>query len=196
MMAPRLYVGNLPEDVSAEALRRRFAQHGAVAGVHMPIERSSGGSRGYAFVTMASAEDARVAMDRLDGAMFEHRALRVTEAGADRDQPGPRTKQARQGVQIISQFRERQNMTYELGRGGMTIAIRVFPLDRAEESWRMEASTTDAVGHAMHVTTATHSTRAAALQELARSWVKEPGSAANAIDWQEVTEALGEVRAI
>jgi RNA recognition motif. (a.k.a. RRM, RBD, or RNP domain) len=195
-MAPRLYVGNLPEDVSAEALRRRFAQHGAVADVHMAIDRSSGRSRGYAFVTMASGEDARVAMDRLDGAMFEHRALRVNAAGADRDELAPRTKQARRGVQITSQFRERQNMTYELCCGGMTLAIRVFPLDRAEESWRMEASTTDAVGHAMHVTTAAHSTRTAALQELARSWGQGPGSAANAIDWPEVMEALGEVRAI
>lgn len=69
-------------------------------------------------------------------------------------------------------------------------------LDRAEESWRMEASPTDAVGHAMHVTTAAHPTRAAALQELARSWGQQPGSAANALDWQDVTEALGEVRAI
>ena len=195
-MAPRLYVGNLAEDVSADALRRRFAQHGAVADVHMAIDRSSGRSRGYAFVTMASGEDARVAIDRLDGAMFEHRALRVTEAGAYRDQSGPRTKQARRSVQITSQFRERQNMTYELGRGGMTLAIRVFPLDGAEESWRMEASTTDAAGQAIHVTTAAHATRAAALQELARSWGQEPGSAANAIDWQEVMEALGEVRAI
>ncbi len=195
-MERRLYVGNLSEDVSSEALRKRFAQHGAVANVHMAIDRSSGRSRGYAFVTMASDEDARVAMDRLEGAMFEHRPLRVNEAGADRDESGPRTKQARRGVQITSQFRERQNMTYELGCGGMTLAIRVFPLDRTEQSWRMEARMTDAVGLPMHVTTAVHSTRAAALDELARRWAQGPGSAVNGIDWREVIGAMEEVRAI
>lgn len=195
-MDARLYVGNLPEDASSEALRSRFAQHGSVRDVHMAVDRSSGRSRGYAFVTMASSDDARVAMDRLDGAMFEHRALRVNEAGAERDPSAPRARQKERGVYITSQFRERHNMTYELACGDVKLAIKVFPVDRAEEAWLVEVSVNAPLqGTPAVVTSGTHPTRAAALDEVARSWAGQ-GPATRAIDWAGVMEAMVAVRAI
>ena len=194
-MNARLYVGNLPEDASSEALRRRFAQHGAVADVHMAVDRSSGRARGYAFVTMASGDDARVAVDRLDGAMFEHRPLRVNEAGAEGDEPRPRGEKARPRVRITSQFRERRNMTYELDCRGVTLAIKVFPIDHTEAAWRMEACANDtSSSEPTQVTSAACSTRAAALEEVAGVWAQR--GSLHAIDWAEVMEAMAAVRAI
>ena len=194
-MNERLYVGNLSEDASAEALRRRFAQHGAVTNVHLAVERSSGRSRGYAFVTMATGEDARVAMDRLDGAMFEHRPLRVNEAGADGEEhPRSRATTARPRVRITSQFRERGNMTYELDCGGLPLAVKVFPVDRTERAWRIEASAKGS-NAPFQVESRACSTRAAALQEVATAWSEGPGLQV-AVEWSEVAEAMAAVRAI
>ena len=197
-MNARLYVGNLPEDASSEALRRRFAQHGAVADVHMAVDRSSGRSRGYAFVTMASGDDARVAVERLDGAMFEHRPLRVNEAGAEGDAPRPRADKARPRVRITSQFRERHNMTYELDCRGITLAIKVFPVDHTEAEWRMEACANDISSgeptQVMQVASAACSTRAAALEEVAGVWAQR--GSLHSIEWAEVMEAMAAVRAI
>ena len=194
-MNARLYVGNLPEDASSEALRRRFAQHGAVANVHMAVDRSSGRSRGYAFVTMGSGDEARVAVERLDGAMFEHRPLRVNEAGAEGDEPRPRAEKARPRVRITSQFRERHNMTYELDCMGVTLAIKVFPVDHTEAEWRMEACANDTVsGEPTQVTSAACATRAAALEEVAGVWAQR--GSLHAIEWAEVMEAMAAVRAI
>ena len=82
----RLYVGNLPPDATAEALRAMFAAHGAVADVHVLIDRYSGRPRGFAFVTMASPEEAAEAAARMHGHLFEGRPLRV-HAGEPRRSP-------------------------------------------------------------------------------------------------------------
>lgn len=194
-MNARLYVGNLPEDASIEALRRRFAQHGAVADVHMAVDRSSGRSRGYAFVTMASGREAQAAIERLDGAMFEHRPLRVNEATEEGDGPVGRAAKARARVRITSQFRERQNMAYELDCAGVALAIKVFPIDRTEQAWRVEASTNGADPVPATVTSSACSTRGGALEQVAAAW-PEHGGSRPAIDWPEVMEAMAAVRAI
>jgi len=76
----RLYVGNLSYDTDADALRELFAPLGEVTDVHVVTDRDTGRPRGFAFVTMGSAADAKKAIDELDGAMVDGRNLRVNEA--------------------------------------------------------------------------------------------------------------------
>jgi RNA recognition motif-containing protein len=89
----RLFVGNLPYDASEDALRSAFAEHGQVTSVHVVHDRYTGRSRGFAFVTMASPEQAAQAAQRMNGTMVSGRPLRVNEAEPSRrsdPRPSPR----------------------------------------------------------------------------------------------------------
>lgn len=196
-METRLYVGNLSDDVSVDALRKRFADFGAVSSVHLATDRSSGRMRGYAFITMATGAAARSAMAQLNGAMFEDRPLRVNAAGDERE--GARSKAAndeKPRVRITSQFRERYNMTYELDCAGVLLALKVFPIDPDEQAWRIEACTKGVAGADDMVVTASASTRALALQEVGRSWCEQSISRLCSFDWTAITDAMAAVRAI
>lgn len=75
----RIYVGNLPFRTTAEELRDLFAQHGVVNDCVIPQDRDTGRSRGFGFVDMDD-QDGQGAIDALDGADLDGRALRVNEA--------------------------------------------------------------------------------------------------------------------
>ena len=79
-MGTRLYVGNLPFSATTTSLRAAFADQGEVTDVHIVTDRESGQSRGFGFVTMGNEEQAKKAIDTMNGAMFEGRPLRVNEA--------------------------------------------------------------------------------------------------------------------
>ncbi len=79
-MGNRLYVGNLSYGTSRESLEAAFASAGEVREVAMPTDRETGQPRGFAFVTMGSAQDANTAISQLNGAMLDGRSLRVNEA--------------------------------------------------------------------------------------------------------------------
>jgi RNA recognition motif-containing protein len=79
-MGNRLYVGNLSFHASAESLRAAFAEHGEVADVHVVTDRETGQSRGFAFVTMGSSQEAAKAIAQMNGALLDGRPLRVNEA--------------------------------------------------------------------------------------------------------------------
>jgi cold-inducible RNA-binding protein len=79
-MGNRLYVGNLAFSTTDEALKDAFAEFGEVVEVKLMIERETGRSRGFAFVEMATAEAARSAIEQMNGAVLDSRALRVNEA--------------------------------------------------------------------------------------------------------------------
>ena len=79
-MGNRLYVGNLSFDSTADSLRTAFAALGEVTDVHLVSDRDTGRSRGFAFVTMGSAQEALKAITEMNGAMLDGRALRVNEA--------------------------------------------------------------------------------------------------------------------
>ena len=79
-MGNRLYVGNLSFQSSAESVRAAFAAFGSVTDVHLVTDRESGQSRGFAFVTMSSAQEAQAAIGAMNGANLDGRALRVNEA--------------------------------------------------------------------------------------------------------------------
>lgn len=80
-MGNRLYVGNLPFDVTEEQLRNLFAQDGRqVSEVKVVTDRETGRPRGFAFVEMGSQADAAGAISALNGTQFGGRALTVNEA--------------------------------------------------------------------------------------------------------------------
>jgi RNA recognition motif-containing protein len=79
-MGSRLYVGNLSFNSDTESVRQAFSEVGEVTDVHVVMDRETGRSRGFAFVTMASDQLASEAISRLDGATLDGRALRVNEA--------------------------------------------------------------------------------------------------------------------
>jgi cold-inducible RNA-binding protein len=79
-MNTKLYVGNLSFHTTEQGVRDHFAQFGTVTDVHLVIDRVTGRSRGFAFVTMESAEEMKAAMDGLNGQQLDGRALTVNEA--------------------------------------------------------------------------------------------------------------------
>lgn len=89
-MGTKLYVGNLNYNTNEESLRQLFGSNGReVASVAIIMDRETGRSRGFAFVEMATAEFAQQALQELDGADLDGRALRINEA-RERDPRGPR----------------------------------------------------------------------------------------------------------
>lgn len=85
----RLYVGNLPYDVSDEELKETFASFGEVASATVINDKFSGRSRGFGFVEMASPDDGRAAIDAMNGSEMKGRTLTVNEAQPRPDR-GPR----------------------------------------------------------------------------------------------------------
>ncbi len=82
----KLYVGNLPFTATDEAVRALFAKHGTVEKVSLITDRDTGRPRGFGFVEMSNADASR-AMQALNGADLEGRALKVNEA-QDRERSG------------------------------------------------------------------------------------------------------------
>jgi RNA recognition motif-containing protein len=80
MQKNKLFVGNLSFDVTENDLQDTFAQYGAVTEVNLMMDRSTGRSRGFAFVTMATDEAAQAAIAALNGADLRGRALTVNVA--------------------------------------------------------------------------------------------------------------------
>jgi hypothetical protein len=79
-MNTRLYVGNLSFNTNAEGVRAAFQDFGTVSDVHLVSDRETGRSRGFAFVTMGTPEEAQKAIEGMDGHTLDGRPLRVNEA--------------------------------------------------------------------------------------------------------------------
>ena len=79
-MNTRLYVGNLSFNTNADGVRTAFQQFGTVSDVHLVTDRETGRSRGFAFVTMGTPEEAAKAIEGMDGKTLDGRPLRVNEA--------------------------------------------------------------------------------------------------------------------
>jgi len=75
-----MYVGNLSFDSGEQDLRELFGAHGAVTDVFMPMDRETNRPRGFAFVTMDSAEAMNAAIAAINGQEFHGRRLTVNEA--------------------------------------------------------------------------------------------------------------------
>ncbi|MBI2395760.1 MAG: RNA-binding protein, partial [Deltaproteobacteria bacterium] len=87
-MGNRLYVGNLSYRTTKDSLRDAFAAEGReVTDAHVVMDRETGQSRGFGFVTLATADQAKEAISAMNGALLDGRPLRVNEA-EDRPQRG------------------------------------------------------------------------------------------------------------
>ena len=79
-MSRKLFVGNLPYETVEQDLETLFGQAGQVETVSVVRDRVTGRARGFAFVEMASDEDAQKAITQLNGHQLGGRALTVNEA--------------------------------------------------------------------------------------------------------------------
>jgi len=75
-----IYVGNLSFRATSADLERIFGQHGQVDSAAVIMDRDTGRSRGFGFVEMANNDEARRAIQELDGSDHDGRKLRVNEA--------------------------------------------------------------------------------------------------------------------
>ena len=79
-MGRRLYVGNLPYSSTEEQLTDLFSRAGQVDSVRVMRDMATGRARGFAFVEMASDEDAQKAIAEFNDYKLEGRALVINEA--------------------------------------------------------------------------------------------------------------------
>ena len=88
-MAVRLFIGNLPYGATEADLRAHFALVAAPSHVVMPVDRETGRPRGFAFVEMASAEEANRAVEMFHSKELQGRQLTVNIA-RPKEERGPR----------------------------------------------------------------------------------------------------------
>ena len=79
-MGTKLYVGNLSFRTTSEELREAFGAAGTVESASVIEDRDTGRSRGFAFVEMATPEEAAAAIEQFNGKDFGGRNLTVNEA--------------------------------------------------------------------------------------------------------------------
>ena len=87
-MGRKLYVGNLPYEISETELQDLFAQAGSVESVNVMRDQATGRARGFAFVEMSSDDEAQKAITALDGSQVGGRNLTVNEARPKTDRGG------------------------------------------------------------------------------------------------------------
>jgi len=82
----KLYLGNLPFTAADDDIREAFSAYGTIEDLFIPLDRETNRPRGFAFITLADDEQARKAIEEMDGADLLGRNLRVNEAEERRPQ--------------------------------------------------------------------------------------------------------------
>jgi cold-inducible RNA-binding protein len=88
MSNSKLFVGNLSFETTENDLHDTFAAHGTVVEANLMMDRVSGRSRGFGFVTMSTPEEAQAAIAALNGKSIGGRALTVNVARPREERPG------------------------------------------------------------------------------------------------------------
>ncbi|CAG8122846.1 unnamed protein product [Penicillium nalgiovense] len=78
----KIYVGNLSWHTSDESLRQAFGEFGQIVDSIVMVDRETGRSRGFGFVTYSSAEEAEAAINALNEQDLDGRRIRVNLANA------------------------------------------------------------------------------------------------------------------
>ena len=86
-MSNKLFVGNLAWTTTDGVLQDTFAPYGNVVEAAVMMDKFTGKSRGFAFVTMGSAEEAEAAVKGMDGKDLDGRPIRVSVARPKEDRP-------------------------------------------------------------------------------------------------------------
>jgi RNA recognition motif-containing protein len=84
----RIYVGNLPYEVTEGELQQEFTAYGDVASVSIMTDKFSGRPKGFAFVEMASNSEGEAAIANLNGKTLNERTIVVNEARPRTDNRG------------------------------------------------------------------------------------------------------------
>ncbi len=87
-MGKKLYVGNLSYDTSDSKLQEMFEEFGGVQSAQIIMDRETGRSKGFGFVEMGSEEEAKAAINGLNGKEIGGRVLTVNEARPREDRGG------------------------------------------------------------------------------------------------------------
>jgi RNA recognition motif-containing protein len=80
MSNSKLYVGNLSFKTTEDELRSAFSQFGTVTDLYVAMDKMTGRPRGFAFVTMGTPEEAKLATEKMNGLDLGGRQLTVNEA--------------------------------------------------------------------------------------------------------------------
>lgn len=86
-MAKKLYVGWLSYDTTEEALKEVFTEAGTVESAVIITDKMSGRSKGFGFVEMSTDDEARVAIEKLNGKELDGRNITVNEARPQQERP-------------------------------------------------------------------------------------------------------------
>jgi len=84
----KIYVGNLPYEVTEEDLRQEFVAFGGVDSVNIIMDKYSGRPKGFGFVEMASKAEAEAAIAGLNGKAIKERTIVVNESRPRTDSRG------------------------------------------------------------------------------------------------------------
>ena len=79
-MATRLFIGSLAWATNDDSLKDFFSQAGSVVSANVITDRETGRSKGFGFVEMSSDEEAKAAVDQLNGKELDGRPIVVSEA--------------------------------------------------------------------------------------------------------------------
>jgi RNA recognition motif-containing protein len=79
-MGNRLYIANIPLKATEENVKNLFADIGEVVSINLVTNARTGKPKGFAFLVMASDEEARKAIETLNGTLLLGRPLSVSEA--------------------------------------------------------------------------------------------------------------------
>src|SRR5512145_1715450 len=96
-MGRKLYVGNLPYSATEDSLKGAFSQFGTVESVAIITDRDTGRSKGFAFVEMATPQEAADAVSKLNSSEMEGRTLKVSVALPQAPRSGPAQRRGNDG---------------------------------------------------------------------------------------------------
>lgn len=86
-MATKLFVGSLPWAITDDELESLFKDYGTVVSARVIFDRETNRSKGFGFVEMSSEEEAKAAIDALNGKDMQGRSIIVNEARPQEDRP-------------------------------------------------------------------------------------------------------------
>lgn len=86
-MANRLFIGSLAWATNDDSLKEFFESAGTVVSANVIVDRETNRSKGFGFVEMSSDEEAKKAIDELNGKDLDGRAIVVSEARPREERP-------------------------------------------------------------------------------------------------------------
>ena len=89
-METKLYIGNISHATTEQDLRTMFSEAGTVGTVDVIMDRQTGKSKGFAFITMSSAEEAEKAISMFNEKEVDTRTLKVNISHPREERPATR----------------------------------------------------------------------------------------------------------